>query len=62
MVEYPFDEAIGLLTANLNSAKSSFDKYEADLNYVKDQVTITEVSTEPSRALIFFLRCGVSVV
>mmetsp|Transcript_7751 Transcript_7751/g.23451 ORF Transcript_7751/g.23451 Transcript_7751/m.23451 type:complete len:190 (-) Transcript_7751:2160-2729(-) len=44
MVEYPYDEAIGLLESNLNSAQSSLDQMESHLAFIREQVNITEVN------------------
>jgi hypothetical protein len=47
MAEYPLDEAEKILSANVESATSSLSKFADDLDYLKDQITITEVSTFP---------------
>jgi prefoldin subunit 5 len=44
MVEYSFEEANELLTKNLESAKKSLATIEEDLDFLKDQITTTEVS------------------
>jgi hypothetical protein len=44
MVEYSFDEAKGLLTKNLESAQTNLKGVEEDLEFIKDQITTTEVS------------------
>lgn len=44
MVEYELEEAFNLLTTNLEKAKVSLEKTEADLDAVKDNVTVAEVS------------------
>lgn len=44
MVEYSHDEAIQLLSNNLAQGKKSLEKAEADLEYMKDQITVAEVS------------------
>eukprot|EP01129_Flabellula_baltica_P015165 TRINITY_DN7533_c0_g1_i1.p1 TRINITY_DN7533_c0_g1~~TRINITY_DN7533_c0_g1_i1.p1 ORF type:complete len:170 (+),score=37.36 TRINITY_DN7533_c0_g1_i1:18-527(+) len=44
MVEYPIDEAIELLTDNIEKGKQTLDKFQLDLETLKDQITITEVN------------------
>lgn len=44
MVEYSFDEAIALLSANLQTAQRNLENVNEDLAYLKDQITTTEVS------------------
>jgi len=44
MVEYSFSEAIALLTKNLEGAKNTIQSIEEDLNFLKDQITTTEVN------------------
>eukprot|EP01088_Endostelium_zonatum_P000159 TRINITY_DN10264_c0_g1_i1.p1 TRINITY_DN10264_c0_g1~~TRINITY_DN10264_c0_g1_i1.p1 ORF type:complete len:192 (+),score=50.87 TRINITY_DN10264_c0_g1_i1:16-591(+) len=44
MVEYSFSEAIALLERNLNAARTNLKSIEAELNYLKDQITTTEVN------------------
>jgi len=44
MVEYSFDEALLLLTRNLEAAKTNLSGIEAELNFLKDQITTTEVN------------------
>lgn len=46
MVEYSFDEAIQLLTNNLEQGKKALEKAESDMTYMKDQITVTEVSIQ----------------
>jgi len=43
MLEYSFDEAIDLLTKNLENAEKSLFTLEDDLQFLKDQITTTEV-------------------
>ena len=44
MVELSFDEAEKMLRENLANAKSNLKEIQEDLNYVKDQVTTSEVN------------------
>jgi prefoldin subunit 5 len=44
MLEYPLDEARGLLETNYANCKKNLDTNRSDLAFVKDNVTITEVS------------------
>jgi prefoldin subunit 5 len=44
MVELTFDEAESMLRENLTNAKSNLKEIQEDLNYVKDQVTTSEVN------------------
>jgi prefoldin subunit 5 len=44
MVEYNFDEAIELLTANKNNAIQSLERMESEMEFLKDQITTLEVS------------------
>jgi len=44
MVEYSYDEAIALLSNNLSQGKISLENYSKDLDYLKDQITVTEVN------------------
>ena len=43
MVEYSFEEAMDLLAANLKNAEESLDVLKKDIEYIKDNVTVTEV-------------------
>ena len=43
MLEYPVDDAIVLLSKNLESAKSSLLQVDEDLDFLKDQCTTIEV-------------------
>lgn len=45
MVEYDFDEAITLLEKNMHNAEVRLTQTEDDLNFLKDQITTTEVNT-----------------
>jgi prefoldin subunit 5 len=56
MVEYSFEEAIQLLSNNLEQGKKSLEKAESDMTYMKDQITVTEVSILPShtQSVAFF--------
>jgi prefoldin subunit 5 len=44
MVEYAFDEAIELLTKNLNAATNNLKSTEADIAYLRDQINTTDVN------------------
>ena len=44
MLEYSLDEAEKLLKKNLDSAESSVQQIAFDLDFLRDQMTITEVS------------------
>lgn len=44
MVEYNFEEALKLLERNLGNASTRIKSTEDDLNYLKDQITTTEVN------------------
>jgi len=44
MLEYSHQEAEDLLQKNLNNAKLNSDNLEKELDYLKDQITITEVN------------------
>lgn len=44
MVEYNFKEALALLEKNLENAMSRLGSTDDDINYLKDQITTTEVN------------------
>ena len=44
MVEYSHDEALALLERNLKNAEIRLKSTEEDLNFLKDQITTTEVN------------------
>jgi hypothetical protein len=44
MLEYDFTEAHALLTKNLESAEKSLSGLDEDIQFLKDQITTTEVS------------------
>ena len=44
MLEYDINEAESLLTKNVETAKESLGEVENDLNFLRDQITTTEVS------------------
>ncbi|GAB2265704.1 Prefoldin subunit 3 [Dionaea muscipula] len=44
MLEYSCDEADALLQKNLENAKASLDVLVADLQFLRDQVTVTQVT------------------
>lgn len=44
MLEYPLEEARDLLTNNLKTAKENLQQVETDLDFLKDQITTTEVN------------------
>ena len=43
MLEYTYDEALELLTGNLKSANETIESLDTDLDFIKDQITTTEV-------------------
>lgn len=45
MLSYPVDEAITLLTEKLEEATSVLSRAEADILYVREQITTMEVNT-----------------
>ena len=44
MLEYEIDEAASLLAKNIETAKGNLDDVENDINFLRDQITTTEVS------------------
>lgn len=44
MLEYPLDEAKALLSKNLQSAKNNVASLSTDLEFLRDQITTTEVN------------------
>ena len=44
MVEYSYDEALKLLERNMENARIRIQQSEDDLNFLKDQITTTEVN------------------
>ncbi len=44
MVEYSYDDAIKLLGRNLASAEEKLAETEGDIDFLKDQITTTEVN------------------
>ncbi len=44
MVEYSYEEALNLLRKNYENAKRNVDTYTADLEFIKDQITMIEVN------------------
>ena len=44
MVEYSYDEALKLLMKNLTNAETKMKETEEDIDYLKDQITTTEVN------------------
>ena len=54
MCEYSFDEARTLLSKNLSNAQITLGNNETDLDYLKDQITVCEVSKEILLILINF--------
>ena len=44
MLEYSLDQAEELLTKNHNQAKLTMEQTEKDLDFLKDQITTTEVN------------------
>jgi len=44
MVEYTYDEALELLENNLKNANTTGESLDEDLDFIKDQITTTEVN------------------
>ena len=44
MLEYTYDEALELLTNNFTNAKETVESLDTDLDFIKDQITTTEVN------------------
>merc|ERR1712070_1311646 len=44
MVEYTYDEALELLKNNLKNANTTGESLDEDLDFIKDQITTTEVN------------------
>mmetsp|Transcript_34502 Transcript_34502/g.33697 ORF Transcript_34502/g.33697 Transcript_34502/m.33697 type:complete len:128 (+) Transcript_34502:221-604(+) len=44
MIEYSFEESIGILEVNLDNAYKRIQQTDDDLNFLKDQITTTEVN------------------
>ena len=44
MVEYTYDDALKLLFRNLSSAEERLAEADADIDYLKDQITTSEVN------------------
>jgi len=44
MLEYPFDEANTVLITNLKNAKTNLEGVNDDLDFLKDQITTTDVN------------------
>jgi prefoldin subunit 5 len=44
MVEYSYEEALALLERNMSNAEIRLKSTEEDLNFLKDQITTTEVN------------------
>ena len=44
MLEYPLDEAKALLTKNLSTSTSNLKQIEIDLEFLRDQITTSEVN------------------
>lgn len=44
MLEYPLDEAKALLTKNLSTSTSNLKQIEEDLEFLRDQITTSEVN------------------
>ena len=44
MLEYPLDEAEALLSKNLTAATTNVEQINTDLDFLRDQITTTEVS------------------
>merc|ERR1711881_568054 len=44
MLEYTYDEALELLTNNFTQASETIESLDNDLDFIKDQITTTEVN------------------
>ena len=44
MVEYSHDDALKLLSRNLESAQEKLEETDSDIDFLKDQITTTEVN------------------
>jgi len=44
MVQFPLDEAIGLVRDNLQQCETIIDTLDRDIDFVKDQVVTSEVN------------------
>merc|ERR1711907_80584 len=44
MLEYTYDEAVELLSKNLEQANETLEGLDRDLDFIKDQITTTEVN------------------
>ena len=44
MLEYSYDEALALLSKNVENAQKSLESLSADLSFLKDQITTSEVN------------------
>jgi prefoldin subunit 5 len=44
MLEYPLDEADNLLRGNQKTAQTTLQKVDEDLDFLRDQITTTEVN------------------
>ncbi|CAF1403896.1 unnamed protein product, partial [Adineta steineri] len=44
MLEYPIDEADVLLNGNQKTAQTTLTKVDEDLDFLRDQITTTEVN------------------
>jgi hypothetical protein len=49
MLEYPVGEALALLTKNKETAETNLEQLQDDLNFLRDQITTTEVSIRKRR-------------
>ena len=52
MLEYPIDEAIAMLTTNLDNARISLKEVDEDMNFTLDQCTTVEVGILPYHNII----------
>lgn len=53
MLEYSLDEAEALLSKNLQAATNNLTQLDVDLDFLRDQLTTTEVS------ILFAVHCKV---
>lgn len=56
MLEYSTSEAKELLQEKIVTAEKSISQLDADLDYIKEQITTLEVSTYIGSGLVYYLR------
>ena len=55
MLEYPIDDAIAMLSKNLENARTSLKDVEEDMNFTLDQCTTVEVGILTTYHILFLL-------